>query len=57
MIAVNANIVRHGKKTPAKILLPANHTEAANGSAWGLVIAGGLLLVAAGFIGLLVVML
>jgi hypothetical protein len=53
MIAVNANVVRHGKKMPVTVLVPANHTEAATGSVWGLVIAGGLLLLVAAFIGLI----
>ncbi|MDB6022507.1 MAG: hypothetical protein JWQ04_2364 [Pedosphaera sp.] len=53
MIAITAKAMRHGRKMVTAVLVPANHTEASTSSAWGLVIAGGLLLAATTFICLL----
>jgi len=50
MIAIISKVTRHGRKTLEKVMVPANHTEAQGTGAWGLVIAGGLLLLTATFI-------
>ena len=45
MIVITGKVNKHGRIEIGKALVPANHSEAASGaSAWGWVIAGGLLL-------------
>lgn len=53
MIAVTARIDRDGQKADETILVPANHGETVGVVAWGLIIAGGLLLAMIGFVGLI----
>jgi hypothetical protein len=55
MIAITGKVSENGHETIAKVMVPSNHTEAqsVNVNAWGLVIAGGLLLLATTFICLL----
>jgi hypothetical protein len=50
MITITGKVTRHGRRSLEKVMVPANHTEAQGASAWGLVIAGGLLLLATTFI-------
>jgi hypothetical protein len=46
MIAITGKVMKNGRTTVEKVLIPANHSEARGGatSLWGLVIAGALLL-------------
>ena len=50
MMAITGKVIRNGRKLVATVLVPGDHTEASGTGAWGLVIAGGLLLAAATFI-------
>jgi hypothetical protein len=52
MIAIIGKETRDGHEELAQVIVPANHSEARGGNvnAWGLVIAGGLLLLATTFI-------
>jgi hypothetical protein len=53
MITITGKVKRHGHETTEQVSVPANHTEASGGRSWGMVIAGGLLLLAATLICLL----
>jgi hypothetical protein len=50
MIAILGKVTRHGHKTLERAMVPANHSEAQGVGAWGLVIAGALLLLTTTFI-------
>jgi hypothetical protein len=50
MITIVGKVTRHGRRSLEKAVVPANHTEAQGVSTWGLVIAGGLLLLTTTFI-------
>lgn len=50
MIAITGKVTKNGRGTMATVLVPANHTEAQGVGTWGLVIAGGLLLLTTTFI-------
>ncbi len=55
MITITGKVKKHGHETMEQVAVPANHTEAeASGArAWGMVIAGALLLLTATLICLL----
>lgn len=47
MIGIVGKVKRHGRETFEQVEVPANREEARGAGAWGLVIAGGLLLLTA----------
>ena len=53
MVAIVGKVTRHGRNTMETVLVPGNHTEASGTATWGLVIAGGLLLVTVSFVSII----
>lgn len=53
MKTISYTVVKEGRDYVNTIVVPENHSESTGTSAWGMVIAGGLLLVTATFICLL----
>ena len=53
MKTISYTVAKDGRDYVNTALVPENHSEIAGGGPWGLVIAGGLLLVTATFICLL----
>ena len=47
MKSINYTVVKDGRGYVNTLIVPENHSEAATGGAWGMVIAAGLLLVTA----------
>jgi hypothetical protein len=47
MIAITGKVNKRGHTSMGTEVVPANHTEAKGAGTWGLVIAGGLLLLTA----------
>ena len=44
MIAISGKVTKDGRDVTGTVLVPANRSEAQGANTWGLVIAGGLLL-------------
>ena len=57
MIAITGKVTEHGRETLGTVMVPSNHSEAQSShvNAWGLVIAGSLLLLTTTFICLLLI--
>jgi hypothetical protein len=53
MIAIIGKVGKGGQETLGTVMVPSNHSEARGANTWGLVIAGGLLLLTTTFICLL----
>jgi hypothetical protein len=53
MKTISYTVVKEGRDYVNTIIVPENHSDSAVGGPWGMVIAGGLLVVTATFICLL----
>lgn len=50
MKTISYTVVKEGRGYVNTLIVPENHSEAATGGAWGMVIAAGLLVVTATFV-------